>query len=147
MLRAARRDSQSIYTGGNRGRLFSSHIAAWTGFGRSDKLRRFWPERQHSLSVKTESDAKVEVCNVDHIRGLLRHDVPAAMQYDIETMIDTSIMGDHVKALRRHLSRKQKVDIQIDEATDPELREVLEELNCLYEEIVHDSECIEQAGS
>jgi len=106
------------------------------------------PERHHSLSVKTESDVEVEVCSVDHIRGLLRHDVPAAMRKHIDDMIDTIVMGDHIKALRRRLARKSRVDLGVaDGGVNPELKEVLEELTCLYEEVVHDSECMEQAWS
>lgn len=104
------------------------------------------PDNQHSLSVKAESDVVVEVYSVEHIRGLLRHDIPAAMQADIHNMIDTVVMGDHIKALRRHLARKPKIALRVDGGgISPDLQEVLEELSGLYEEILHDGECLEQS--
>ncbi|MDP6567152.1 MAG: hypothetical protein QF578_20150 [Alphaproteobacteria bacterium] len=105
------------------------------------------PKGQHSLSVKTESDVEVEVYYVDHIRGLLRHDVSAATWRDIETMIDVIVMGDHIKALRRHIARKKKVDLRIDDGAIPEIKGVLEELVNLYEEIIHDDECVAQTAA
>lgn len=100
------------------------------------------PERQHSLSVKIESDAKVEVFYIDHIRGLLRHDVPVSMRGDIDDMIETIIMGDHIKAMRRHLARKPRIDLNIGDGLNHEIKDVLEELKSLYEEIIGDKECL-----
>ncbi len=101
-------------------------------------------DRRHRASVKTESEVQVDIIYADHIRALLQHDVPAEMQKDIETMIETIQIGDRIKGLRRQLSERLDVDIAIDSGFDPELKEVLNELKMLYQRIIEDSECRDQ---
>ena len=98
-------------------------------------------ERRHTASVKTVSDIKVEVTNTDHIRGLLRHDVPAAMRNDIDTMIETIVIGDHIMSSNRKLSKMPAIELTVEDGLDVELARVLTELKILYQSVLHDSEC------
>ena len=101
-------------------------------------------DHKHRASVKTETEVEVDSIYVEHIWGLLLHDLPEDMRKDIDDMIESIYLGDHIKGLRRKLSNRSVIDLEIRPDFDDELVEILQELRLLYENIMNDSECREQ---
>ncbi|RMH86120.1 MAG: cyclic nucleotide-binding domain-containing protein [Calditrichaeota bacterium] len=101
-------------------------------------------DREHRASVKAETDVEVETIYIDHIRGILAHEVPREIRQTIQAMIEAIVIADEIKSLRRKLSHMPVVELEIPETLDPELKHILTELRKLYECLIYDQECREQ---
>ncbi len=95
-------------------------------------------DRKPTASVRTDTDVEVETMYIDHLQGLLKHDVPAEMRDDIDAIIKSIVVRDKIKRLQRELSAispPEKLDIP--DNINPEVSEVLSELMEVYKSSRH----------
>ncbi len=111
----------------------------WLGF-----VSTLGKNHHHRASVRTETEVAVDSVYVDHIQGLLRHEVPVDIREDIDLMVEAVSMADHIKGLRRKLAKMKMVDLIPPSDIDKELADVLAELKRLYESLMQDEECRDQ---
>ena len=91
-------------------------------------------DRSRSVSVVTDTDVEVEIMYSDHIKGLLKNDMPPEVRDDIEAIIKSIVVRDKIKQLQRELfdiSPSEKLDIPNN--VNPEVSELLSELMEVYE--------------
>ncbi len=89
-------------------------------------------DRRHMASVKTETEVEAEDVYIDHIRGLIKNEVPENIKKEIDTMIKTISTSDRIKSLQGILSELPPVTLKIPDGISEEVSRVLEELSCLY---------------
>lgn len=95
-------------------------------------------ERARTVSVETDTEVEVEIMYIDYFKGLLKNDLPAEMQSDIDAIIKSIVVRDKIKRLQRELSAispPEKLDIP--DNINPEVSEVLSELMEVYESSRH----------
>jgi len=95
----------------------------------------------HRASVRTETEIEVDTHYIDHVRGLLAHDVSEKMQDDIQNMIEIISAVNQVRSLQKRISNMTKIELTIPENTNPELKDILDELDRLYKEVCADKLC------
>ena len=91
-------------------------------------------DKSRSASVVTDTDVEVETMYSDHIKGILKSDVPQDMRSEIDAIIKSIVVRDKIKHLQRELSEispPEKLDIP--DNLNPEVSEVLSELMEVYE--------------
>ena len=88
----------------------------------------------HSASVKSDTDIEVERIYVDQMRGIIRNEVPEEIKKDISIMIQAIVIQNEITRLKQTLESLPKVDLKI--PADERIREILEEINGLYKNIM-----------
>ena len=90
------------------------------------------PDGLHIASVRSESKLQVERIYSDQVRGILNNEVPDGTKADLRMMIDTIVVRNEIEALKNRLKTIKNVEVQIPENLPEELREVLGNINTLY---------------
>ena len=99
-------------------------------------------DHKRRIAVKTETEVKVDTAYQDYFWKLLSHEVPHEILEKIEKMIEAILLGDHIKSLRRKLSRKQVLEpLAIQETYSSDVTDLLYAIEGLYEHIMNDSKC------
>ena len=91
-------------------------------------------ERERTVSVQTDTEVEVETMYIDYLKGLLKSDLSAEMQSDIDAIIKSIVVRDKIKRLQRELSSispPEKLDVP--DNLNPKVSEVLSELMEVYE--------------
>jgi len=88
--------------------------------------------RQHSASVKAETDVEVEVISYDAIQGMLAHDLPKEMKEDIDTAIKAIVLKDRMNVCNQELSKLPVVSLDIPGNINPEVAQVLTSIKAIY---------------
>jgi hypothetical protein len=71
---------------------------------------------------------------IDHIKDLLKNNVPPEMKDDIEAIIRSIVVRDKIKRLQRELSEISPPErLEIPDNLNPEVSELLSELMKVYE--------------
>ncbi len=101
-------------------------------------------DHKRRIAVKTETEVKVDTAYQEHFWKLLSHDAPHDILEKIEKMIEAILIGDHIKSLRRKLSKMQVIEpFAIQETFNSEVTDLLFAIEGLYEHIMNDPECRE----
>ncbi len=99
-------------------------------------------DHKRRIAVKTETEVRVDTAYQEYFWKLLSHEVPHEILEKIEKMIEAILIGDHIKSLRRKLSRMQVLEpLDIQETYSSEVTDLLYAVEGLYEHITNDPEC------
>ena len=102
-------------------------------------------DHKRRTAVKTETEVKVDTAYQEHFWKLLSQEVPHDILEKVEKMIEAILIGDHVKSLRRKLSKLQVIEpLVIQETFNSEVTDLLVGIEGLYEHIMNDPECRER---
>jgi predicted hotdog family 3-hydroxylacyl-ACP dehydratase len=92
-------------------------------------------DRLHTASIKAETELKVVRIYMDHIRGILKNEIPEKVKKDISTAIDVVITNDKIESLKAKLAASPKVKVQIPANVSEEAASVLRQISGLYNRI------------
>lgn len=105
--------------------------------------------RLHHASIRAESDIEAEVLSVDTIKGILKHDVPEDMKDQINVMVDTIVLGNHIKSLKRKMSILPRIpdgEPVVTGGLHQGVADLLAELKRIYSGIASDTELVEHVS-
>lgn len=95
-------------------------------------------DRHSGASVKAETDIEVEPLSVDAIKGALLHDVSDEIKAEVNQMIKTVVLGNHILSLQRDLAVMRRIPdskLAIPKNVSPDLHEILLELVRVYKNV------------
>ena len=91
-------------------------------------------DRSRSVSVVTHTDVEVEIIYSDHIKDILKSDVPQETRSEIDAIIKSIVMRDKIKCLQRELSAISPPEaLKVSDTLNPEVSELLSELMEVYD--------------
>ena len=91
-------------------------------------------DRSRSVSVVTDTDVEVETMYSDHIKDILKSDVPQDMRSEIDAIIKSIVLRDKIKCLQRELSEISPPEtLKVSDTLNPEVSDVLSELMKVYD--------------
>lgn len=92
-------------------------------------------DRMHTASIKADSKLKVVRVYIDHVRGILKNEIPEDMRKDISAAIDTIVTNDKIESLKAKLAAAPKAKVQIPANLGEEAASVLRQISGLYDRI------------
>ena len=92
----------------------------------------------HMVSIRAETDIKVDQIYVDQVRGVLKNDIPPELRSSLSAMSSTVSLGNEIFGLLGQYSDLPKVDFDIPEGVGDDAGEVLSEIKRLYGLITKD---------
>ncbi len=108
-------------------------------------ISTFFKDHKCRIAVKTETEVVVDTAYQEHFWKLLLDEVPHDILEKIEKMIEVILAGEHIKSLRRKLSKMQVIEpLKVQETFKSEAADLLFAIQGLYEHIMNDPECSER---
>lgn len=92
-------------------------------------------DRLHTASIKADTQLKVVRVYMDHIRGILKNEIPENVRKDISAAIDVIVTNDKIESLKAKLAAAPKVKVQIPTNVSEEAASVLRQISGLYDRI------------
>jgi predicted hotdog family 3-hydroxylacyl-ACP dehydratase len=92
-------------------------------------------DRLHTASIKAETELKVTRIYIDHIRGILKNEIPEKVRKDISAVIDAVVANDKIESLKAKLAATPKVKVQIPANASEEVASILRQISGLYGKI------------
>ncbi|MBF0293464.1 MAG: hypothetical protein HQK86_15050 [Nitrospinae bacterium] len=92
-------------------------------------------DRMHTASIKAESKLKVVRIYIDHIRGILKNEIPENIKKDISVAIDAIVANDKIESLKAKLAASPKTKVQIPSGLGEEAAAVLRQISGMYDKV------------
>lgn len=92
-------------------------------------------DRLHTASIKAETQLKVVRVYMDHIRGILKNEIPENVRKDLAATIDVVVTNDKIESLKAKLAAAPKVKVQIPSNVSGEAASILRQISGLYDKI------------
>lgn len=92
-------------------------------------------DRMHTASIKAESKLKVVRIYIDHIRGILKNEIPENIKKDISVAIDAIVANDKIESLKAKLAASPKAKVQIPSGLGEEAAAVLRQISGMYDRV------------
>lgn len=92
-------------------------------------------DRLHTASIKSETQLKVVRVYMDHIRGILKNEIPEIVKKEISTAIDVIVTHDKIESLKAKMAAAPKVKVEIPTSVSQEAASVLRQISGLYDRV------------
>ena len=92
-------------------------------------------DRLHTASIKSDTELKVVRVYMDHIRGILKNEIPENVRKDISAAIDVIVTHDKIESLKAKLASAPKVKVLIPANVSEEATSILRQISGLYDRI------------
>jgi hypothetical protein len=89
----------------------------------------------NTASIKAETELKVVRVYLDHIRGILKNEIPEKVKKEFSAAIDAVITNDKIESLKAKLAATTKVKVQIPANVSEEAASVLRQISGMYGKI------------
>lgn len=92
-------------------------------------------DRLHTASIKAETELKVVRIYMDHVRGILKNEIPENVKRELSAAIDIIVTNDKIESLKAKLATAPKVKVQVPPNVSGEVASILRQISGLYDRI------------
>jgi hypothetical protein len=92
-------------------------------------------DRLHTASIKSETQLKVVRVYMDHIRGILKNEIPENVRKEISAAIDVIVIHDKIESLKSRLAAAPRVTVEIPASVSQEAASILRQISGLYDRV------------
>ncbi|MBI3582237.1 MAG: cyclic nucleotide-binding domain-containing protein [Nitrospinae bacterium] len=99
-------------------------------------IAAFRDDRRHTASVKTESTVEVEMLYVNHLKGVLKFEMPSKIRKDVDAVLESIQLFNSMETIKNRLAEIGKIRLSIPSNAHVNALELFDELKSVYERLL-----------